>query len=118
MNFPVAELEKLQQYRMLRRNIRSIFTKTAGFILQVAEVYQNLGKTTDINVLRAENKSLYEDILGENYKVSYANPVYACEKLGQAYGPLLSFLYTELRELIPCAFEKEQKISLSAWSCL
>lgn len=99
----IREIAAMQD---VAQEYQEYFHKTAGFILQVAEVYQNLGKTTDINALRAENKALYEDILGENYKVSYANPVYACEKLGQAYGPLLSFLYTELRELIPCAFEK------------
>ena len=85
----IREIAAIQD---VAQEYQEYFHKTAGFILQVAEVYQNLGKTTDINVLRAENKSLYEDILGENYKVSYANPVYACEKLGQAYGPLLSFL--------------------------
>ena len=50
---------------------------------------------------------MYDDILGEHYKTSYANPVFAAEKFGIEYGRLLSFLYTELRGAIPYAFEKK-----------
>ena len=45
------------------------------------------------------------DILGEHYKVSYANPAYAVKMLTEVYGQLLSFLYTELRGGIPYVFE-------------
>ena len=88
---------------------REYFRKTAEFILQVVESYENLGKTKDIESLRAENRALYHDIYGDNYAVSYANPAYACEKLGEEYGQLLSFLYTELRAMIPYAFEAMQE---------
>ena len=50
---------------------------------------------------------MYDDVLGEHYKTSYANPVFATEKFGIEYGRLLSFLYTELRGVIPYAFEKK-----------
>jgi len=46
-------------------------------------------------------------VLGEHYKTSYANPAFATEKFGIEYGRLLSFLYTELRGVIPYAFEKK-----------
>ena len=38
---------------------------------------------------------------------TYANPAFATEKFGIEYGRLLSFLYTELRGVIPYAFEKK-----------
>ena len=50
---------------------------------------------------------MYDDVLGEHYKTSYANPAFATEKFGIEYGRLLSFLYTELRGVISYAFEKK-----------
>ena len=50
---------------------------------------------------------MYDDVLGEHYKTSYANPAFATEKFGIEYGRLLSFLYTEFRGVIPYAFEKK-----------
>ena len=51
------------------------------------------------------NRKLYEDVLPDeeqemHYSVSYANPAYAAEKLGEEYGPLLSWIYMEVRALI------------------
>ena len=51
------------------------------------------------------NEELYRDILPEHYETSYANPTFACEQFGSKYGKVLAFLYTEIRSLIPCAFE-------------
>jgi leucyl aminopeptidase (aminopeptidase T) len=51
------------------------------------------------------NRALYEDILGENYRYSYANPSYAVEKCGEKFGKLLSFLTTELRSIVIYAYE-------------
>ncbi len=59
-----------------------------------------------LEALRKENRALYEDILGARYATSYANPVYACQKYGVDMGRLLSFLYTEIRAMIPYAFEQ------------
>lgn len=56
--------------------------------------------------LQKRNRSLYKDILPENYGGSYGNPSYAVKKLGDGYGQLLSFLYAELRSLIAFAYEK------------
>lgn len=63
--------------------------------------------------LKAE-KSVAEEIYGTyksdkrkgGYLNSYANPTYANEKLGNTYGGFLCFLYTELRALVPYAFER------------
>lgn len=51
----------------------------------------------DMQSMQAYNRLLYEDILPESYATSYANPAYAVQQLGEDYGQLLSFVYTELR---------------------
>ncbi len=55
--------------------------------------------------LKLLNRQLYEDILPGAYEESFANPVYACKRLGKRLGRLLSFLYTEIRGDIVYAFE-------------
>lgn len=57
----------------------------------------------------ASNRELYQDILPENYDVSYGNPSYAVSRLGRDYGPILSAVYAELRGIIPCAFEGDKE---------
>ena len=84
---------------------KEYFKKTADFILLVTDAYDNAEKDSSIESMRARNKALYEDIIGDNYQVSYADPVFACAKFGQDMGQLMSFLYTELRAMIPYAFE-------------
>ena len=86
-------------------DFREYFKKTADFILQVADICQNPGKTGELESLMAQNRALYEDILGDQYETSYANPSYACSRLGRDFGQLLSFLYTEIRAMIPYAYE-------------
>lgn len=56
--------------------------------------------------LEVWNQELYEDILPGHYEKSYANPDYAVKKLGDTYGRILSFLYTELRAEIVYAYEQ------------
>lgn len=58
--------------------------------------------------LREHNRLLYADILPEHYEESYANPAYAVNRLGESIGQMLSFLYGELRSMIPSAYEKDR----------
>ena len=58
--------------------------------------------------LQAQNHELYEDILPEHYDTSYGNPDYAVNCLGESMGPMLCFLYAELRGMIPAAFEADR----------
>ncbi len=84
------------------------FLKTARFIRRIGELTARRlapGPERGLEELAAENKALYEDILPEYYGTSYANPDYAAAQLGDGRGPLLSFLYTEIRGDIVYAFE-------------
>lgn len=89
---------------------RDYFRKTADFAVLVDEVYQKIVDGSyyqlEMKELQEWNRRLYEDILPEHYGTSYAEPEYAVQMLGRDYGVLLSFLYTELRGMIPYAFEK------------
>ena len=67
----------------------------------------NRSKIVGLEALRAENWALYQDIFDAQYAQSYANPSFACARFGQKMGRLLSFLYTEIRAMIPYAFEQD-----------
>ena len=94
-------------------NFAEYFKKTAKFICHIEELLEKIEKdwlkTADEEELCEENKALYEDILPENYSCSYANPEYACAKLGNEHGKLFSFVYTEIRGMIVYAFEERKE---------
>lgn len=91
------------------------FKRTAGFLGMIRDLLTARGiwkkelpenwEKLSLEELSGWNRHLYEDILPENYEESFANPEYAADCLGEGLGPLLSFLYTELRGCIVYAFE-------------
>lgn len=91
---------------------REYFRKTAGFIGLTAQVLEKMlngwAEIAAKKELKDWNDRLYEDILPANYGTSYGNPAYAVSVLGEEYGQLLSFLYTEIRGLIVYAYEKRK----------
>lgn len=96
----------------LSTQISEYFVKTAKFIVKMDElkkmINSNVLKTKTIEELSEINKSLYADVSGDNYEISYANPAYAIEKAGESYGRILSFLYMEIRAMIVYAYEKRE----------
>ena len=88
------------------------FSNTATFIQQLfslsAAVADGTYRAQILSDLQSINQNIYADVLSENYHQSYANPEYANEKLGSKYGPLLCFLYTQIRGMIVFAFEQRQ----------
>lgn len=86
------------------------FRKTAGFLLFMLEVQEKVKSgvldNASLAELREWNGRLYEDIAGDTYERSYANPAYAVAELSQDYGQILSFVYTELRGMIVYAYEQ------------
>ena len=85
----------------IRDRFRAYFKGTAAFIVKTEEVLRQVLNDSFCSqsreTLQKINEALYEDILPEHYKKSYANPDYACITLGEEYGTLLSMLYAELR---------------------
>lgn len=80
------------------------FARTATFILEMDSFKTSIEDESffsyGIDTLKEKNEEFYKDITGEKYDKSFANPTYACEKLGLDCGRLLSFLYVELRGLL------------------
>lgn len=87
------------------------FRKLAKFALMIHELRASFLDSSwneaQMEELKQWNYRLYEDILPENYEESYANPSYAVKMLGEEYGVILSFLYTELRGAIIYVFENK-----------
>jgi len=108
----MERIEEICTEEMNDKNFEEYFQKTAKFICQIAKLLKKIEndwlKAATEEELRAENQTLYEDILPENYGKSFANPDYATEKLGDHYGQLFSFVYTEIRGMIVYAFEERK----------
>ena len=89
------------------------FRKVAEFLKlvldQAAFVAEGGLQKAELSELQKRNYSLYEDILPAHYGESYGNPVYSVKVLGEEYGRLFSFLYTEMRSLIPFCHEQQEE---------
>ena len=88
---------------------REYFTVVAKFLLLIEDnrkfLEQDGLRTVSLEELQRRNHALYEDILPENYESSFANPSFAVRVLGEEFGALASFLYTEMRSLIGFTYE-------------
>ena len=95
------------------------FRTVSGFVSLLTDTYELVksGKLYDMSLAELQdlNHRLYEDILGENYEKSYANPAYSVKAVTEAgydkeYGRIMSFLFSEIRGLIPYVFEQNIEI--------
>ena len=107
----IERIENIKGENTVSEKYRDYFRTLADFALLVDKLKEKIENGEyykfSIEELECWNTHLYDDVLGEHYKTSYANPVFATEKFGIEYGRLLSFLYTELRGVILYAFEKK-----------
>ena len=107
----IERIENIKCENTVSEKYRDYFRTLADFSLLVDKLKEKIENGEyykfSIEELECWNTHLYDDVLGEHYKTSYANPAFATEKFGIEYGRLLSFLYTELRGVIPYAFEKK-----------
>ena len=107
----VGRIRQMMVEDTVEAPFREFFQKTAEFVLMIHEVMalivDGTYKKLELAKLEEWNHRLYEDILPDAYGTSYGNPAYAVSQLGEEYGQLLSFLYTELRGCIAYAFEQK-----------
>lgn len=105
----VERIRVMQSENTVPEKYRDYFHQMAAFVQMIDELRTQLLKGSyqqaDQKELAAWNERLYRDVLGEAYETSYANPAYAVRMLGEGYGQILSFLYTELRGAIVYTFE-------------
>lgn len=103
-------IKEIAEYANVYEQFQEYFESTAKLAENIVNAYefakQGFFESAGLAELRRINSGLYEDIFAQNYETCYANPTYACKMLGTENGRLLSFLYAELRSMIPYAFEK------------
>lgn len=97
---------------IIANGFRDYFVSVSDFISLCIDMLlidcNSIYDHVELEDLEIFNHALYDDILEENYKESFANPDYAVSVLGKDYGKLLCFLYAEMRTLIPYAFETRE----------
>lgn len=112
----MERISEICEEEMTDKNFEEYFRRTADFICRIRELVSKVEndwlKTAEENALKAENETLYADIMPKAYENSFANPDYAVAKLGEDYGKLLSFVYAEIRGMIVYAFE-ERKMDIT-----
>lgn len=90
---------------------RAYFNMTAFFLCDMCDTYEEIAQGNyferDISELQSANEVMFADILPALYEKSYANPAWAQTMLGETFGQTLSFVYTQLRSVIPAVFEQK-----------
>ena len=105
-------IRQIPDKSICEKEIQTYFRSMAEFVLLMERAW-NIVESGELRSMTMEelqdfNRELYEDILPEHYEKSYGNPDYAANCLGESMGQMLSFLYTELRGMIPAAFEQNR----------
>lgn len=105
----VERIAQIPEENTVEEPYRRFFIQTAEFAGMIHELVTKLqsGQMEEAGLAELEqwNHRLYQDILPDHYSVSFANPAYAAAQLGQELGPVLSFLYAQLRSSIAWAYE-------------
>lgn len=108
----LERIREIPQETTCAEAFQKYFSKMAEFIALMNRVFQlvehNELQQLSLEELQAQNHELYADILPQHYDTSYGNPDYAVDCLGESMGQMLSFLYAELRGMIPAAFEQDR----------
>ena len=102
-------IEEMADEHLKNKEFDLYFHSVRDFLEMMIQTYDwalDKGAEKDsLEELQKRNHELYKDILPENYDKSYGNPAFACERLGDGFGKILSALYYEMRYLIVSAFE-------------
>lgn len=113
----ITRIREIEREDVLSEPLLSYFNKVAAFIDYMSHILdRSISGGIDsmsLEELRIENHKLYEDILPDNYELSFANPDYANKVFGEIdseLAKLLCFLYTEIRGLIPFAYEANRQL--------
>ena len=101
MELAVEKLERVVAGELeVEETYKDYFVKMAEFLLLLNSIEKEKSKEELVSL----NETLYSDMKGEAYTVSYGNPSYTAEKFGLELGQMLSVLYAEIRSGISDAF--------------
>lgn len=108
----IERIKEILSESICTEHIQAYFNRMAEFVLLMDRAWSIVEsgrlRQMELEELQRFNREMYEDILPENYAGSYGNPDYAVDCLGESMGKMLSFLYAELRGMIPAAFEQNR----------
>lgn len=96
-NLAMERIQLIGEEKTVSDTMQDYF-KRAAKELEAAAAYWDFDyRKYSMEELQEQNQKLYGELKRTAYDTSYANPDYAQKKLGQEYGKLLSFLYSELK---------------------
>lgn len=115
----LGRIRQITHESLVNQPYGSYFTRVAGFITRIGDVVELVREDAlsdrSLSQLEAMNHGLYNDILGDNYKKSYANYRYITDEFIKDYSrdkeevkkiaQLLGFVYNEIRGMTVYAFE-------------
>lgn len=106
----IERISEIQKENTVKEPFAAYFRKMAGMLLERKELFEAIAADEQehwsLEEWQERNHHLYEDILPEQYESSYGNPAYAVQTLGDVFGKILSFLYTEIQNEIVFAMEQ------------
>lgn len=109
----VERIKEIPNENIVKEPFEDYFKNMASFVVLLDETRKSLSdgilQRGSIEELAKMNAELYEDILPDNYEKSYGNPKYAVAKMGSELGAYLSFLYEQLRGIIPYLFRLKKE---------
>ena len=105
-------IAQIPEETVCKRAVQAYFAEMAAFVLLADRAWRIVEsgelRRMALPELQDFNRELYADILPDHYGRSYGDPDYAEACLGGPFGRLLSWLYAELRGMIPAAFEQDR----------
>ena len=105
----MSRIRQIGEENDIPEPFRDYFASVAGFIMLMDDEREALqtgqAASRTLAQRRTENERMYQDILPGRYATSYANPAWAAGKLGDGMGPLLSFVYSQIRGIIAYIYE-------------
>lgn len=105
-----------ERYELAKERILELTKEIQGpykeFLLRTTELMIkiiNIQETEKPQYRQYEewNQSLYSDLIGDNYAVSFANPAYTVSLFGTLTGQYLAWLTAQIRDAIVAAYEKD-----------
>lgn len=97
----------------IQGEIAEYFKVVAGYLNSQYKLFEKvLGSgTANVKVREGEenNQRFFGELLGDSYETSFANPSYACEKLGKETGTLLAAIYHQMRYYLPAVYEGDSR---------
>ena len=97
----------------IQGEIAEYFKVVAGYLNSQYKLFENVlvNGTANVKVREGEenNQRFFGELLGDSYETSFANPSYACEKLGKETGTLLAAIYHQMRSYLPAVYEGDSR---------